>query len=128
VIKSSESINVLGVTFDSKLGRSTHINKAVGKANKALNAFKLKRKFFNTTELMSLITSNFYTILYYNSEVWHIHNLKQYDKTTLQCLIWSTSTHQPLQGSHNQLPKAAKKAKKSNCRDVLRLQVGFNAT
>ena len=83
VIKSSASINVLGVTFDSKLLWSTHINKAISKANKTLNAIKLIRKFFNTTELVSLITSNFYSILYYNSEVWHIHSLKQYDKKQL---------------------------------------------
>ena len=38
VVKSSATINVLGVTFDSKLRWSTHINKAIGKANKALNA------------------------------------------------------------------------------------------
>ena len=83
VIRSSASINVLGVTFDSKLRWSTHINKAIGKANKALNAIKLIRNFFTTTELVSLITSNFYSVLYYNSEVWHVHSLKQYDKKQL---------------------------------------------
>jgi hypothetical protein len=83
VIKSSASINALGVTFDFKLRWSAHINKAIGKANKALNAIKLIRKIFNTTELASLITSNFHSILYYNSVVWRIHSLKQYDKIQL---------------------------------------------
>ena len=55
----------------------------ITKANHSLNALKLIRKYFNTTELISLITSNFYSILYYNSEVWLIHSLKQYDKNLL---------------------------------------------
>jgi hypothetical protein len=41
------------------------------------------QKYFNTTELIDLITNNFYSILYYNSEVWVIHSLKQYDKKLL---------------------------------------------
>ena len=61
---------------------NTH-KKAINKANKSLNAIKLIRKFFSTSELVNLITSNFYSVLYYNSEVWHIHSLKQYDKRLL---------------------------------------------
>ena len=34
------------------------------------------KKFFNTNELLQLITANFYSILYYNSEVWHLQALK----------------------------------------------------
>ena len=41
--------------------------------NKFSNDFK---KYFNTTELLQLITSNFYSILYYNSEIWHLPSLK----------------------------------------------------
>ena len=34
------------------------------------------KKFFNTQELLQLVTSNFYSILYYNSEIWHLSSLK----------------------------------------------------
>jgi hypothetical protein len=54
--------------------------KAIDKANNYLNTIKVMRKYFNATKLIKLITSNFYSILYYISEVWLIHSLKQYDK------------------------------------------------
>ena len=65
-------MNVLGVAFDSKLNWNTQIANTITRANKALNAIKLIRKFFNNRELLSLITSNYYSILYYNSEIWHL--------------------------------------------------------
>ena len=34
------------------------------------------QKYFTKDEILQLLTSNFYSILYYNSEVWHIPNLK----------------------------------------------------
>ena len=34
------------------------------------------KKYFKPNEILTLLTSNFYSILYYNSEVWHIPNLK----------------------------------------------------
>ena len=46
------------------------------KANSALHAIKLIRKYFNQKEILNLLTSNFYAILFYNSEVWHIPTLK----------------------------------------------------
>ena len=83
VIKSSDTINILGVTFDNKLQWSIHIRKAIDKANKSLNAIKIIRKYFNSSDLIKLITSNYFSILYYNSEVWQLHCLKQFDKKLL---------------------------------------------
>ena len=81
-------MNVLGVIFDMTLSWSKHVQTAVTKANSALNALKLIRKYFNTKELLQLITSNFYSVLFYNSEVWHLNNLKYSDKQ----LLLSTSS------------------------------------
>jgi hypothetical protein len=53
------------------------VSKAITKANRALNANKLISKYFKKDELLSLLTSNFYLILYYNSEVWHLGSLKR---------------------------------------------------
>jgi hypothetical protein len=75
-INSTNSMNVLGITFDSKLTWAKHVAKQVAKSNKALQAIKMIRKFFNHTEILMLLTSNFFSILYYNSEVWHIPKLK----------------------------------------------------
>ena len=76
IIKSMTSMNVLGVEFDSKLNWSKHISKVINKANKALHAIKMIKRFFNRDEILLLLTSNFYSILYYNSEIWHLPSLK----------------------------------------------------
>ena len=74
-------MNVLGVAFDCKMNWQTQIEHSITKAKKALNAIKLIRKHFKSNELLNLITSNYYSILYYNSEIWHIpsntHNSKK---------------------------------------------------
>ena len=80
-IQSNRSINILGVLFNSKLQWSDHMALTIKKSRSALNAIQLIRKFFNQRELLQLITSNFYSILFYNAEIWHVpclnSNLKQ---------------------------------------------------
>ena len=76
ILQTKNEINVLGVLFDSKLKWSNHVSKVITKANKALNAIKLIRRYFNSTELLQLLTSNFFSVLYYNLEVWHLSSLK----------------------------------------------------
>jgi hypothetical protein len=51
-ITSKSEINVLGAQFDAKLQQSNHISKVVNKANRAQNAIKLIRKYFNAKELI----------------------------------------------------------------------------
>ena len=68
-------MNVLGVTFDSRLTWSIHISNQINKANKALYAIKLIKKYFTQTEILTLITSNYFSVLYYNSEIWHLPTL-----------------------------------------------------
>ena len=76
-------MNVLGVLFDSKLNWSDQVSSAILKANKSLNAIKLIRKFFSTPELLQLVTSNFYSVLYYNSEIWNSPHLSYSSKQSL---------------------------------------------
>ena len=82
-IVTKNSINVLGVLFDSKLNWSAHIVNVINKANKALNAIKLIRKFFKKSELMNIVTCNFYSILFNNSEIWHLPTLDKTSKHSL---------------------------------------------
>ena len=70
VISSKKTINVLGVVFDSKLLWDAHIASAIIKAKKALYALRLLKKYFNHTEMRTLLDSNFYSVLYYNSVIW----------------------------------------------------------
>ena len=70
-------MNVLGIIFDSKLQWGPQITSTLTKANKALYAISLIKSQFSTDELLKLITSNFYSVLYYNSEVWKIPTLIQ---------------------------------------------------
>ena len=41
-----------------------------------IDGLKCSKFLFNTRELLQLVTSNFYSILYQNSEIWHLNNLK----------------------------------------------------
>ena len=75
-IKSNKVMNILGVIFDSKLQWTEHVAHAIKKSMKSLNAIRLIRKYFNQKELLELITSNFYSIMYYNSEIWHLPSLR----------------------------------------------------
>ena len=70
-------MNILGVQFDSKLTWTEQINKTINKYKKALHAIRIIRKYFNKQELLNLLTSNYFSILYYNSKIWHLSTLKQ---------------------------------------------------
>ena len=71
---SKKNINILGVTFDSKLQWGDQV--ASNKAIKSINAISLIKIFFTKSELLQLVTSNVYSLLYYNSEIWHLPGLK----------------------------------------------------
>ena len=47
------------------------------------NAIRLIKNYNLTDELLTLVTSNFYSVLYYNSEVWHLKTLHQSMKNKL---------------------------------------------
>ena len=77
-------MNVLGVSFDSKMQWSNQVSNTIKKANSALHAISLIKKCFNSKELLTLITSNFYSILFYNSEIWYIPSLNPYLKNQIK--------------------------------------------
>ena len=82
-IISQNAMNVLGVIFDSKLQWAPQVLHCVSKSLKARNVIKLIQIFFNRDELLQLVTSNFYSILYYNSKIWHLPSLKSSLKSKL---------------------------------------------
>jgi hypothetical protein len=74
-IKNKTNINILGILFDSQLNWTDHVNIAVAEANQRLFALKIIKPYFTKTELMTLLTSLFFSSLYYGSEVWHLPSL-----------------------------------------------------
>ena len=113
-VKSKKVINVLGVLFDSKLSWAPQVELSISKANRALNAIKIIRKFFNSKELIQILTSNFYSILFYNSEVWYMHSLNQSLKHSIfvaSSLALKMSLHYPqVNHSYNDLHVLTKRA------------------
>ena len=55
-------------------------------SSKAINAIRLLKNYFTKLELLQLITANVYSVLYYNSEIWHIPSLKNELKKKLTSL------------------------------------------
>ena len=82
-VPSKEEMNVLGLTFDSKLSWAPQIARTIKNANTSLQAIKMIKKYFKTEEIISLLTSCFYSRLYYGSEIWHIPSLNQNCKKLL---------------------------------------------
>ena len=95
-LTSKDHINVLGITFDSKLSWHYQTQNAINKSKMALNAIFLIRKYFSKRQLLSIITSNYYSILYYNAEIWLLPTLT----TQLKQKILSASA-QPLKMTTN---------------------------
>jgi hypothetical protein len=74
-IKNRDNMNILGILFDKHLNWKDHINKAVTEANQRLFALKVIKRYFSNSELKSLLTSLFFSSLYYGSEIWHLPKL-----------------------------------------------------
>ena len=70
LIKSKKNINVLGVLFDSKMQWGDQVSQAINKSKRALHGIKLIKKYLTKSETKMLLTSNFYSIIYYNCEIW----------------------------------------------------------
>ena len=68
-IKLMTTINVFGVTFDSKLNWSQQVTNTINKCKKCFTESSLSE---NTSLKCKRLTSSFYSILYYNFEIWHI--------------------------------------------------------
>ena len=73
-------INVLGVVFDSKMQWSNQVSQAINNSKRALHGIRLIKKFLTKSETKMLLTSNFYSILYYNCEIWLSQELNARNK------------------------------------------------
>ena len=76
-IESQQSMNVLGIRFDSRLAWDLQVDSAILKSRKKLHAMRRLRKFFTEKEMIGLLTANVFSRLYYGSQVWLLPNLKE---------------------------------------------------
>ena len=132
---SKTSINVLGVQFDSKLTWSEQVNKSINKSKKALHAVKPIQKYFTRDELKGLLTSNFYSVLHYNSEIWHLPTLNPHLKQKLLSASANALkvclTQLPINTSFESIHRLAKRAtpnQMSDYKHALQLHRLFNST
>jgi hypothetical protein len=47
-----------------------HVAKSITKSNKVLHTIPMIKKYFLANQIKTLLTSYYYLILYYNSEIW----------------------------------------------------------
>ena len=114
LIRSKQSINVLGVEFDSKLQWGAQVAQAINKSRRALHAICLVSKYMNKDETKLLLTSNFYSILYYNCEIWRLPSLSPFFKQHLLAAsanaLKTLNNCRDLQISYDQLHRLHKRA------------------
>jgi len=81
-IKSKTVMKILGVNVDQKLTWYSQVEKSISDAKKAARGLAMVRRFFNDSELITLITSLIYSRLYYAAQVWLLPTLhsKLYQK------------------------------------------------
>jgi hypothetical protein len=75
-VHTKKQMLVLGVIFGSKLEWSFQVENLVKKARCALQGLRVLNRYFTSPERLILITSFFYSRLYYGLQVWLIPSLK----------------------------------------------------
>jgi hypothetical protein len=83
-IKSGQSMIILGLVFEENLNWKKQIENAISGANQVLFAIKIIKGYFTLQERKNLITSLFFSKLYYGSEVWHLPDLPESLKKSLK--------------------------------------------
>jgi hypothetical protein len=84
LIKSKQKISKLGMVFDCQLNWDEQINNSIRNANRSLFALKVIKNYFNKNEITDLLTSLFFSQLYYGSEVWHLPDLSFLQKKKIK--------------------------------------------
>ena len=75
MVKTGNTMDVLGIKFDSRLKWNEHVDMEIKGANVSLYGIRIIRKYFTPKETRNMITAIFYSKLYYAAEVWHFQGL-----------------------------------------------------
>jgi hypothetical protein len=76
-IKSKPFINVLGIIFDTRLTWDKHVDYCITGARQSLHVLRMVRSFFTEIEMANIITSIYFSKLYYGALVWLLPDLKE---------------------------------------------------
>jgi hypothetical protein len=74
-IKSQPNIKVLGILFDDALSWLPHVQRTITKSNRMFHGLKLIRKYLSLKQASQVMTSFYYSILYYGAELWLHRNV-----------------------------------------------------
>lgn len=77
VVTWKQSMNVLGIQFDSRLTWQDQVDRSILKSRGSFHALGTLQKYFNDYETSKLVTTIVYSRLYYGLLVWLIPNLKE---------------------------------------------------
>ena len=98
----------------SKMQWATQVAMAISKSRRALHAIKLIKKYLTKAETKMLLTSNYYSILYYNSEIWLYDGLNPRLKNQIlsasACAMKILNSTKDIRISYTQLHKFEKRA------------------
>ena len=82
VLKSASTMNVLGILFDRNLNWEPHLGKAISGCQRLKPALRCLKSKLNRKEILQVITSHYYSRLYYGSEVWY-HSLSKINRNRI---------------------------------------------
>ena len=82
---SSSTLNVLGILFDEKMCWEPQLELSMSKCQRLKPALRCLSSKLKKSEMLQVITSHFYSRLYYGSEVWY-HSLTQINRNRLSAI------------------------------------------
>lgn len=85
-IHSTDSMKVLGLTFDSKLDWGKQISNTIAKCSRTLHGLKHIRKYLRVEKLKQVITAFFFSVMNYGMEVWFHPALAFHHKRKIRAL------------------------------------------
>lgn len=85
-IKNKSTLNVLGITFDSNLKWTEQINKVIANAKKDCYRLRKLKRFFNTEEILGLLTTFVYSKMFYGSTIWLNPYINKSDRKRLMSI------------------------------------------
>jgi len=74
-VENKSALKALGIYLDENLNFERHVQYISNSCQKINMGFNILKKHFNLNELLHLVTSLYFSKMYYASEVWLSHNL-----------------------------------------------------
>jgi len=87
---TTQSMNILGVTFDAQLNWNQQVDKVLDRAKRAMNGLRILQKSLRINKFVKILTSQFFSKIYYGSPVWlsslTVSNLKRIESIHYRAL------------------------------------------